>query len=277
MHFVRESPSVRFSQIRSGPSARRRRMRDAVNGMLPDLRFVLGASLAVAMLALAGLGLAISSQLLHEARVSPVESTQSLAYAGQAEGNPFYDPRSLLRFTKGKADDPAVPLRVTKPPDPIPAPPATPEEPTTTLPDRIEANLAGDKPTDPPPAPAIEPAAAESLTPSEGAKPREGSATAAAIPAAETERVANAPAADIRREEDSPPPAGNGAESTPPALAGKPVHRRPRPRIARVPRPGEQGFQYSGFATGYTQWSSYSSPWGTPPGAKRKNGTVAHW
>jgi hypothetical protein len=253
-------------------------MRGAVNGMVPDLRFVLGASLAIAMLAVAGFGLAISSQLLHQARVNPVESTQSLAYAGRAEDNPFYDPSSALRFTKAKADDPAVPLLMAKPPNPIPTPPATPEEPITTPANRIEANVAGDKAADPPPA--IEPAAAETLMPSEGTKPPEGSAGAAASPAVETERVANAPAvspaADIRKDEDPPSPAENAAESAPPAPATKPVHHRPRPKVARAPRPGEQGFQYSGFPTGYTQqWSSYGSPWGTAPGAKRKNGAVA--
>jgi hypothetical protein len=247
--------------------------------MLPDLRFVMGASLAIAMLAVAGLGLAISTQLLHEARVNPVVETQSLAYAGQAQDNPFYDPGSALRFTRGlgKPDEAAVPLRVPLPPEPNPDASAKPEEPAANPADRIEANLAVDK--DPAP-PAVEPAVAERPAPSEATKPPEGSAAAAPSPPAEPERVANAPAAspaaDVRKEEDSLP-AGNATESASPAAAAKPVHHRPRPKFARTPRAGEQGFQYSGFPTGNTQWSSYANTWGTPPGTKKKTGTAARW
>jgi hypothetical protein len=298
--------SVPCPQIRERRVPRRRKPADAgaVNGMLPDLRFVLGASLAIAMLAVAGFGLAISTQLLHEARMSPVESTQSLAYAGQAEDNPFYDPNSVLRFTKGvgKPEDAAVPLRAEKTPEPIPAPQLVPEEPITP-PDRIEANVAGEKAADPSP-PAVEPAAAERPAPAEGTRPPEAAAASlpaeseraanapAASPAAdirkdentppaEPERVANAsaasPAADTRKDEGTLPAAGNAAASAPPAPAAKPVHRKPRPRIARAaPRAGEQGFQNSSFPTGNTQqWSSYSSPWGAPPGTTKKTGTVA--
>jgi hypothetical protein len=247
--------------------------------MLPDLRFVLGASLAIAMLAVAGFGLAISTQLLHEARVSSVESTQSLAYAGQAEDNPFYDPNSALRFAKGlgRQDEPAAPLRLPKAAEPIPAPPPMPEEPTP--PDRIEASIAGDRSADPAPAPALDPAEKESPAHSEAAKPPEPSAATPASPPTEPERVANAPAAppaaDIRKDEDTPPAAGNAAENAPPAA--KPVHHKPRPKVARAPRPGEQGFQNPGFPTNNTQWPSYGSSWGTLPGTKKKTGTVAGW
>jgi hypothetical protein len=292
--------------------------------MLPDLRFAFGATLAIAMLAVAGFGLAISTQLLHEARVSSLESTPSLAYAGQAENNPFYDPQSALRFTKalGKPDEPTAQAQPAKPPEPIPAPPAVPDEPAAVPADRTETSTAGNKAAEPAPAPAAEtspaptpaplqetkppeaaetsapldrpkpPEATERSAPSDTSKPPEASGQAAgnSRPAdPESEPVANAqaasPAADMRKAEDAQPSAGNPAASAPPpapaasapppAPTVKPVRHRPRPKVARTARPAPQGFQYAGFPTSTTQWPSYGPQWGSPPAAKRKNGTVA--
>ena len=66
--------------------------------MLPDFRFVLGAILAISMLAVAGLGLVTSVRLLHEAQMNPREDQRSLAFAGHAEWNQFYDPDAARRF-----------------------------------------------------------------------------------------------------------------------------------------------------------------------------------
>src|SRR3984893_2467901 len=87
--------------------------RGTVNGMLPDFRFVLGAILAISMLAVAGLGLVTSVRLLHEAQMNPREDQRSLAFAGHAEWNQFYDPDGARRFEglAGKTEGPLAPAR----------------------------------------------------------------------------------------------------------------------------------------------------------------------
>src|SRR6202163_1583644 len=72
--------------------------RGTVNGMLPDLRFVLGAILAIALLGVTGLGLVTSVRLAQEARISPIEDARSLAFAGHGQWNQFYDPDGARRF-----------------------------------------------------------------------------------------------------------------------------------------------------------------------------------
>jgi hypothetical protein len=83
-----------------------------VNGMLPDFRFVLGAILALAMLAVGGLGLVTSVQLAREAHIAPLEESRSLAFAGRAERNQFYDPDAARRLEGlgGKVEVPAAPV-----------------------------------------------------------------------------------------------------------------------------------------------------------------------
>jgi hypothetical protein len=255
--------------------------------MLSDLRFVFGAALAIAMLAVAGLGLAISTQLLREAVVRPLESPQALAYAGQAEDNPFYDPGSALRFTKalGRPEAPAVEVRLARPAEPNPAPPATPDEPVSIPADRIEANAAGEKAVDPSPARAAETAPSEPLASAEEAKPAAPEAAVGTVPPpqpAEPERVAVAPAtspeADDRKEGNpaaTPQIAGGPAEGLP-APAAQPVHHKPR-KVARPvrPSPTEQSYQYSGFPSGNTQWPNYGNTWGTGPATNTKKSSGA--
>src|SRR5260370_13962814 len=88
-----------------------------VNGMFPDFRFVLGASLAIAVLAVGGLGLVTSVQLAREARMAPLEDARSLAFAGHAEWNQFYDPDSTRRFEglAGKTEAPLAEARLEAP------------------------------------------------------------------------------------------------------------------------------------------------------------------
>ena len=66
--------------------------------MLPDFRFVLGAILALTMLAVGGLGLVTSVRLVREAHMAPLYESRSLAFAGHAEWNQFYDPESARRL-----------------------------------------------------------------------------------------------------------------------------------------------------------------------------------
>src|SRR3984893_217451 len=86
------------SAIRSVSATRPGAERGTVNGMLPDFRFVLGAILAIALLVVAGLGVITSVQFVHQTRMGPLEDQRSLAFAGHAERNPFYDPDSARRF-----------------------------------------------------------------------------------------------------------------------------------------------------------------------------------
>jgi hypothetical protein len=252
--------------------------------MLPDLRFVFGATLAVAMLAVAGLGLAISSQLLHEARMSSLEPAQSLAYAGQAEDNPFYDPDSALRFTRAlaKPEQPTAQPPLAALPEPIPALPALPEEPTALPAERLEPAVAGSD-AEPAPARAAETAAAELPAPSDGARLPDAGATVGnppIEPAPAASEGAAAPAADIRTQAEVTPTVSDRdpAVNAPPPPVKKPVHHKPRPKVARTPRAPstpDQAFQNSPFQNGNTQWPSYNSSWDTAPNTKKKNGTVA--
>jgi hypothetical protein len=84
--------------------------RAMVNGMLPDFRFAFGAMLAIAVLAVSGLGLATSVQLMHAARIDPIEEARSLAFAGHAEWNQSYHPAGAQRFG-GLADNPRADVR----------------------------------------------------------------------------------------------------------------------------------------------------------------------
>ena len=114
--------------------------------MLPDFRFVLGAILALTMLAVGGLGLVTSVRLVREAHMAPLDESRSLAFAGHAEWNQFYDPDAARRFEAlaGKTEAPVAEARLEPPAEtPAPAPPETappaiaqpaPEEQTAALP-----------------------------------------------------------------------------------------------------------------------------------------------
>ena len=220
--------------------------------MLPDFRFVLGAILAIALLAVAGLGLVTSVRLVQEARLDPVEDARSLAFAGHAQWNQFYDPDGARRFEDMAGKAPATEARLETPaetaemPPPVPAPapaavpPETPQEQTDSLPARepnpvigaVDApSIAADKQTasDPPPTdPAQLPETAADVN---AAAPP---APAAAAPAPEVpappgtgvpsaERVASAPAMvperELRQEPADEPAVEQPAEPRPEAQA----------------------------------------------------------
>ena len=68
------------------------------NWMLPDLRFVLGAVMATALLVVTAIGVATTLRLAHQAKVGPLEASRSLAYADQTDWNQFQDPTATRRF-----------------------------------------------------------------------------------------------------------------------------------------------------------------------------------
>ena len=160
--------------IRSVSATRPGAERGTVNRMLPDFRFVLGAILAITLLAVAGLGLVASVRLVQEARINPIEDARSLAFAGHAQWNQFYDPEGARRFEDLAGKAPATEARLETPAEtaqmapPVAAPPAAvpheaPQEETASLPAHqpdpvigaVDApSIADDKPpaSDPPPA-----------------------------------------------------------------------------------------------------------------------------
>src|SRR5580704_5848589 len=136
------------STIRSVSATRPGAERGTVNRMLPDFRFVLGAILAITLLAVAGLGLVTSVRLVQEARINPIEDARSLAFAGQAQWNQFYDPEGTRRFEDWGGKAPATEARLETPaetaempppvaaPAPAAVPPEAPQDQTASLPVR---------------------------------------------------------------------------------------------------------------------------------------------
>jgi hypothetical protein len=262
------------STIRSVSATRPGAERGTVNGMLPDFRFVLGAILAIALLAVAGLGLVTSVKLAQEARMNPIEDARSLAFAGHAQWNQFYDPDGARRFEGLGGKAPAIEARLEAPAEiseiapPVAAPalvPAVvPQEQTASIsahqsdPDigAVDApSIADDKPpasdpprTDPPQLPETEAAVTIAVPPTEvvGALAPEAQAPGAQAPpgagAPSAERVASAPAMvpglGLRQEPLAEPPAEQRPEVQAPAeteATVDPLQNPPTPRVRPKP------------------------------------------
>ena len=242
-----------------------------VIGMLPDFRFVIGALLAIAVLGIAGFGLAVSVKLVHQAQLSPLEESRSLAFAGRAEWNQFYEPERTRRIEgmMPAADEPVI----TTPSMPSVAAPSedAPPEPervaslpvsTTPASDRTEDKTSPDPvveaaPTEPvaivtPPAVSVpvvaapvEVAAKETTvpdTPTPKAAAVEPPVTIAEPPVSGPERVATAlteePVAPVTA--IAQPPAGSGpaqVRSPTPAKRAIRVRAKARPRAKAAARP----------------------------------------
>ena len=265
--------------------------RGTVNGMLPDFRFVLGAILAMSMLAVAGLGLVTSVQLLHQAQMNPLEEQRSLAFAGHAGWNQFYDPDGARRFegqvASARLETPAESAVIAPP---VIAP-ASPEERTASIPpSRVDPDivqiLADDKAPEADPPHTNPPQAAETAAVTIAAPPEPAiGAPAPEIPAPEVpapevpgmngsgappaERVASAPAAsagpDLSRDTRTPAqePAQTRASgvSAPPIPPARPkAHFRKkvaRVHIHSVGAASPQPWQNSGFPATNPPWPGY--------------------
>jgi hypothetical protein len=188
-----------------------------VNGMLPDFRFVLGAILAISMLAVAGLGLVTSVRLLHEAQMSPREDQRTLAFAGHAEWNQFYDPDGARRFEglAGKTEGPLAQARLETPAEPsaIAPPviaPVSPEERTASIPpSRVDSDIA--------------PNPAEDRTPEADpphADPAQSAEIAAATIAAPAEPAVGPPAPEVPGTNGSGAPPAERVASAPTVSPG---------------------------------------------------------
>jgi hypothetical protein len=241
--------------------------------MLPDFRFVLGAILAIALLAVAALGLVTSVKLAQEARMNPIEDALSLAFAGHAQWNQFYDPDGARRFEGLGGKAPATEARLEAPAaiseiaPPVAAPVLAPlvilQEQTASIPARqpdpdigaVDApGIADDKPpaSDPPrtdPAQLPETAAGVTITapPAEAVgalTPETLAPPGAGAPSAE--RVAGAPAMvpgwDLRQkplvEPQAEPPSEQRPEVQAPAeteATVDPLQNPPTPRARPKP------------------------------------------
>jgi hypothetical protein len=212
--------------------------------MLPDLRFLLGAALAIALLAVAGVGLIASTRLLHEARIAPIEERRSLAYAGRPNQRDDGGLPALI------SDGPPAPTR------PMAAPIAPP--PVEALPDPPQAET----PDEPP------------------AEPARTSPPAAELPA----RVALAPAQsapdgpdDQKTEQQAP------ADTAPDVAPVAPVPAKPykRHRVARLRFPriftqtSQQTSQPTWPQTYQQTWQqTYQQPW---QGFPASNNAYSPW
>jgi hypothetical protein len=64
---------------------------------MADLRFVIGAIPATAVLGVAAFGIFALAQLMHQAKVGPREASRTIAYADPTEWNELYDSVGLRR------------------------------------------------------------------------------------------------------------------------------------------------------------------------------------
>jgi hypothetical protein len=201
--------------------------------MLPDFRFALGAIVAIALIGVAGLGLVTSVQLVREAHMGPLDDSHSLAFAGHAEWNQFYDPEAARRFAglTGASESPSTeppaqaPKEAQAPEAPTPVPAESPalvptgaDEHTASIPaHRIDPDIADDKPPETPPI-AETPAVVTMLAPSAGpAAPISETPGVTEVGPPSAQPVASAPAAspDLSQEIEMPAPPSQVATREP--------------------------------------------------------------
>jgi hypothetical protein len=257
--------------------------------MVPDFRFVLGAVLAIALLAVAGLGLVTSVQLLHEAHMNPLADTRSLAFAGHAEWSQFYDPDGARRF-EGSAGKPEATIAPTALETPA-ITQSAPEERTASIPAHgldpdITPVIADDKAPDK--TLQIDP---PHVDPQQSAEPP----STVTIPAPPAERIASAPATlpEPERAQAQPfVPEPTVPEPTQPQTSGDPqgfsppiprarpnvqLHRKIAHAHVRSVAPASQSWPNSSYPN--APWPGYDDPitgTTTKKNAGRVSGTLSN-
>jgi hypothetical protein len=201
--------------------------------MLPDFRFALGALLAIGLIAVAGLGLVTSVRLAREARIGPLGDSRSLAYAGHAEWNQFYDPDGARRF-EGLAGKTEAPVAETPRAIPAEAPAAAPAEPAERT-----ASIPSDRrePTDrldPEIAPVIVPIIAEKAPETDPPRTDPPLETAPAVIAAEP-ASAPAPGTPVPNASAPDAPAPSASAPSAPAPSASAPDEPPAERVASAP------------------------------------------
>jgi hypothetical protein len=66
--------------------------------MLPDFRFIIGATLATSLLGMAAFGLFAATRLAHHAKIGPLEASRSFAFADQPERDSLYAATNATPF-----------------------------------------------------------------------------------------------------------------------------------------------------------------------------------
>ena len=66
--------------------------------MLPDLRFVFGALITLALMGMVAVGLFVSARLTLQSKVGPLEASRTSVFTDSIEWNQFYDAGSVRRF-----------------------------------------------------------------------------------------------------------------------------------------------------------------------------------
>jgi hypothetical protein len=235
--------------------------------MLPDLRFALGATLAVAVLIVAGFGVVASVELVHQAQMGSLEGTQTLAYAGHAEWNQFYDPDNARRFVEAteQAKLPSEPAssEVAPASSPLPPPEAPQQQTADASGEQVEALPAGEKPE--PTRPAADEAGVEPVQVAVApAPPRETNGP--------LENATPGPSQTIVDPAKVP-----AVDDTAPSPKAKVRRKLARPHLRHpAPPPPQQTFQ-NVFQTSSSPWPIFgsSSPPATAP-AKKTTAVQAH-
>ena len=68
------------------------------NAMLPDLRFVFGGLITLALMGMVSVGLFVSARLTLQSKVGPLEASRTSVFTDSIEWNQFYDAGSVRRF-----------------------------------------------------------------------------------------------------------------------------------------------------------------------------------
>jgi hypothetical protein len=137
---------------------------------MPDLRFILGAVLATALLAVTALGIAATLRLAQHARHGPLQNSGSLAYSDASDWNQFIDPTAARRFDElmRPVEGVSMPVSETAIADvPAPAAPSAFPEPTAlnVTNAATTTSLAASAPREPSTIPEIQAAIAMSSEP----------------------------------------------------------------------------------------------------------------
>jgi len=205
--------------------------RKTVYRMWPDFRFVIGAALALAVLAVAAIGLLTAVRVTHQAKVGPFESSRSLVFDNRTDWNPFYDSDNARRFDAlARKSEGAQP----PPAGDGPAGTADPVEATAAVTPADRDEAAGERT-----APAADAAdASEVATPaSAAAAPEPASAlltgdTAPAAPATDDPSVTGTLSATAPGADDAAKPTAESEPGDPPAAADRLANAPATPAVA---------------------------------------------
>ncbi len=183
---------------------------------MPDFRFVIGAALATALLAVTAFGFAVSLRLTQQARVGPLEASRSMAYAAPADWNQFHDPAGTRRFDQLDIEGTlAIDRALSR------GEQRAQEEQTASI-----------------PAPANTPRAAESNPPVAAAPVAEAerNPSAAAPAEAATEHVTSQPAAEDSQVEEAAAQETRDAEAAQPSAPKAKRAAQPKKKVAKAPK-----------------------------------------